>query len=242
MKSIRKIWPATIAITIALAAPALAQSRQESRTAEARTDRARNDDQRGQARARAASPRAVPGYGDQGRAVARGRNNQNAVARQDHAVPRAQVYDSRGYGYAPPPRAYGYYDRSYVGVPVVRYPRPYYSFRPRFLIGFGVYIGYPVPYPVAYGYPSYVYGYPYGAYAPSPASYGGISFDIWPDDSAVWVDGQYVGVARNFSPWYQPLTLAAGRHRIELQPPGRPPLAFDVDIMPGEVFPYRGTL
>jgi hypothetical protein len=55
---------------------------------------------------------------------------------------------ARPYGGRIAPRAV------YVGP---RYYRPYYTFRPRFSIGFGIWAGYPVTYP-AYG--AYDYGYP----------------------------------------------------------------------------------
>jgi len=45
--------------------------------------------------------------------------------------------------------------------------RPYYTFRPRFSVGFGFWAGYPVPYPYDYAYP-YSYGYPYSYAAPYP--------------------------------------------------------------------------
>jgi hypothetical protein len=123
------------------------------------------------------------------------------------------------------------------------YPRPYYAFRPRFWIGFGIYIGYPVPYPVIYGYPTYVYSEGAVIVQPSPpVAYGGISLAILPDDASVSVDGVYVGIVRDFSPTHQPLTLTAGRHHIEVQAEGMVPLAFDVDIAPGEVLPFAGTL
>jgi hypothetical protein len=52
------------------------------------------------------------------------------------------------------------------------FSRPYYSFRPRFPVGLGLFVGYPIafPYSYAYGYP-YSYGYPdpyYSPYYPSP--------------------------------------------------------------------------
>jgi hypothetical protein len=61
--------------------------------------------------------------------------------------------------------------------------RPYYAFRPRFSVGFGLWAGYPVTFPYYgyYGYPyPYAYPYPYDPYAygyaaPSygyPAPYG----------------------------------------------------------------------
>lgn len=103
------------------------------------------------------------------------------------AVPRGpdpRVVGSRGLG----PRVVGqrYPGRRVVGRPVYiapfRYARPYYSFRPRFSVGFGLWAGFPVSYPyyypVAYPYPygySYPYSYPYGSpypYAYPPPSYG----------------------------------------------------------------------
>ena len=44
-----------------------------------------------------------------------------------------------------------------------RFYRPYYSFRPRLSLGFGLWVGYPVPYYDPYYYPDYSYGYPYPA-------------------------------------------------------------------------------
>src|SRR6185312_9803201 len=54
----------------------------------------------------------------------------------------------------------GYYGAHY---------RPYYSFRPRLSLGFGLWVGYPVAYPYsadpyAYGYAAPSYGYPAPAY------------------------------------------------------------------------------
>jgi hypothetical protein len=125
--------------------------------------------------------------------------------------------------------------------------------QPRFFIGFGLYAGMPIPYPVAFGYPAYVYGSPvyapppYGspsvtATPPPPNSYGGISFDITPDNAEISIDGSLVGPALDFSPTRQPLTLTPGRHHVEIQAPGMTPLAFDVDVLAGEVIPYRGAL
>src|SRR6185436_6450654 len=53
--------------------------------------------------------------------------------------------------------------RIVVAAPFRSFSRPYYAFRPRFSVGFGLYVGYPVPFPYygyAYGSP-YRYGYPY---------------------------------------------------------------------------------
>ncbi|HYM26068.1 MAG TPA: hypothetical protein VEU08_22780 [Vicinamibacterales bacterium] len=152
------------------------------------------------------------------------------------AVPRPEY---RGRAYVEP-RSYGY-ARPRFAVPVVTYPRRYYSFRPHFFIGFGLYLGYPVAYPYDFGYPTYVYGAPAG-YQIVQGSYGGVSFDVTPDTASVIVDGTFVGTARDFGPVRQPLTLMPGRHHIELQDANSEPLAFNVDVVSGEVVPFRGTL
>jgi hypothetical protein len=117
------------------------------------------------------------------------------------------------------------------------YPR-YYSFRPRLSIGFGLYLGHAVAFPSWYDpyRPGMFSGYRLGY------SYGGLSFDIYPDDAAVYIDGEYVGTADDFSPYRAPLTLTAGRHHIEIDAPGFAPLSFDITVVPGQVIPYQGTL
>jgi hypothetical protein len=161
-----------------------------------------------------------------------------------------------------------------VGAPryVVRpyvYSRPYYVFRPRFTLGFGLWVGYPVTYPAyAYPYPAY----PYPAYPPYPAQYpsypasapypaqayppqptpapgsvsatavGGVSFEITPNTASVYVDGQYYGTVNDFGSTSQPLSMTPGRHHVELQAPGYAGTAFDVDIVAGQVIPYQGDL
>ena len=124
---------------------------------------------------------------------------------------------------------------------MITYPRAYYAFRPHFSLGFGLYLGYPIAYPYSYGYPTYVYGAP-ANYQIVQGSYGGVSFDVTPDTASVVVDGSLVGSARDFGPLRQPLTLMPGRHHVELQDADSEPLAFDVDVVAGEVVPFRGTL
>jgi len=227
----------TITTSWTLPAPAAAQSRENPRRGEERA--AAPAERRPREAAPAAAPRAVPRPVPPRAAVVPG-----------HAVPRAYypgvVRGPIGARVYAEPRVYGY-ARPRVVVPVIVYPRPYYVFQPRYFIGFGIYAGVPIPYPVAYGYPAYVYGSPvYGspsvAATPPPDSYGGIALEINPDNAEVSVDGSFVGTAVDFSPNRQPLTLAPGRHHIELQAPGLEPLAFDVDIAPGQVIPYHGTL
>ena len=109
---------------------------------------------------------------------------------------------------------------------------------------YSVYDPYPYPAP-AYGYPG-----PDPAYsdpgtatvAPGSTVYGGVSLEISPSNATVDVDGNHAGVVGDFSDPSRPLSLAAGRHHIELQAPGYEPMAFDVDVVPGQVLPYRGDL
>jgi len=122
-----------------------------------------------------------------------------------------------------------------------RFYRPYYSFRPRLSVGFGLWVGYPVVYPYAYE----PYPYSYGSveaqpgYAPIES---GVSFEITPATAAVYVDGQYAGTAADFGPTAPPLSLTAGRHHIEVVSPGYRTIDFDVDAIAGQIIPYRGSM
>jgi hypothetical protein len=172
-------------------------------------------------------------------------------------------YDNRRYGYAAPryvgPRSYSgrYYGPRYGGprftIAPRRFYRPYYVFRPRLSIGFGIWAGFPVSY-----YDPYYYPYDYYPYAsatpgyvppqgsvnvqPNQANMGGLSFSISPDTAEVWVDGEYFGTVGEFTAESQPLGLPAGRHHIELREPGYQVSSFDVDIVAGQVIPYQGQL
>ena len=147
-----------------------------------------------------------------------------------------------------------------VHVRVIRpFREPFFTFRPRFNLGFGFFVGYPVAYPwddiAPYPYPDpYVVdpdGSAYGdsddavaATVPSDErqNYGGISFDVAPGDATVLVDGTHVGTVQTFSPSSAPLTLVAGRHHLVVQKPGYQPISFDVDVVAGQVVPYQGTM
>jgi hypothetical protein len=125
------------------------------------------------------------------------------------------------------------------------YYRPY-VFRPRTRINFGIFLGYPVPYAYEYPYPVPVYGYggPAAQVVVGPGSryYGGVSLEITPSNAEVFVDGQYAGLVHDFDGTQQPLTVTAGRHRLDLRAPGYEPLAIDVNVNPGELVPFRGDL
>ena len=183
---------------------------------------------------------------------------------QQRAVPRSTdrgAYQAPSYrggdrgGYAQPRGSVGRYDSrsNYAG----RYSRPgnytryqpryfsrsYYSFRPRLSFGFGLWLGYAVPYPYSYlgSYRPRVWGYyPQGSL--SVSVYGGVSFDIQPSDADLYVDGEYVGPIGDFTPYGEPLTLTPGVHRIEVQRDGYKPMSWDVTVEPGQVIPYRGAM
>ena len=186
------------------------------------------------------------------------RQDQHAAPRQEQAAPRtyAPRYEPR---YAVP-RSYSgrYYGPRYVGprfsIAPRHFYRPYYVFRPRLSIGFGLWAGYPITY-----YDPYYYPYEYYPYATAQPGYplppsgsvnvqpdqtrmGGISFQITPGTAEVWVDGNYFGTVGQFTPESQPLGLMAGRHHVELREPGYEVSSFDVDIVAGQVIPYSGAL
>jgi hypothetical protein len=139
---------------------------------------------------------------------------------------------ARPYGWRP------YYPYHFV--------RPYYVFSPWLSLGFGVWCGYPVPYPWVYlgDYQPTVFGADADDYqvVPGAPAYGGVSFDMQPSDANLFVDGQYIGVVGSFGPSNEPLTLEPGTHRIAIQREGYRPLEWDVTIEAGQVIPYRGAL
>ena len=128
----------------------------------------------------------------------------------------------------------------YVASP--RFARSYFTFRPRLNIGFGLWLGYGVPYPYTYvrSYAPRVYGSM--GVVRGVSIYGGVTFNLSPYDALVFVDGQYVGRVDDFSPVAPPLTLTPGLHRIEVQADGYQPMAWDVEIAPGQVIPYQGAM
>jgi len=193
------------------------------------------DANRNQAGARDAGPR------DYGRREVAPRQS---APRQDYA-PRYEPRRDMGRAYVAPRSNYR---PGYRGIAPYRpyfFGRPYYAFRPRLNIGFGLWLGFSVPYPRAWvTYPPPVYGYYQGAVriVPGAATYGGVSFDITPADADVYLDGEYIGRAGDFAPNAAPLTLTPGPHRIEVQANGYRPMNWDVDIIPGQVIPFRGDM
>jgi len=137
-------------------------------------------------------------------------------------------------------------------VGVVPYRPYYYPYRPGLTVGF--YSGYGYGYPYRYGYTPYGYGYGYGqgyGYALPPAAYlsavpgyayGGVRIQGAPEDAQVFADGYYVGIVDDFDGVFQHLNLQAGPHQVEIRAPGLPPIAFDVNVVPGETITYHAGI
>jgi hypothetical protein len=249
MRTTRLLTPFIAAAALALAAsPALGQHRQGSRQASPRSGPAapapRTAEPRGSARNDPRGHVAPP----------QSPTRPYTVLREASRPPGPGRYAVHG-GVRLAPRVLG--PRAFIiGGP--RLYRPYYTFRPRVSLSFGLWVGYPVAYPyyeVPYVYSPSPYAYsgyrdvsPYngpasGEYAPADGDQpGGLSFTVSPPNAAVFVDGTYVGTADEFGPTSQPLGLMAGRHRIEIRANGFRTLSFDADVIAGQVVPYRATL
>ena len=119
------------------------------------------------------------------------------------------LYGRRGYGY------YGYYGYPYA----YGYPYGAYGY------SYGGY--YPAGYGYGYGYGRYGYGY-------RDSAYGGVRIQGAVRDAEVYVDGYYAGIVDDFDGAFQRLELEPGAHEIEIRAPGFPPLAYDVNVQPGQ--------
>jgi hypothetical protein len=252
------ITPAAVALTIALSAgSAFAQSggNDKQRTAHDRSSRpaasgsqnraAASERSRSDMAVRRAEPRAeaTRSYSEASRSRTfdnRGSDtrqyttDRRDVSRRD-VSPRGTVqYDNRRYD----DRRYDngrYSNRDYGWTG--SYDRNAWRSRIRFGLGLSIFAGRPFGFHFDYGWrPRFDYRYQmqYGV------TYGGISFLLDPSDAEVYIDGQFVGIAGDFGG--QPVPVSAGYHRIELYANGFEPAAFDINVLPGEVIPYRGSL
>lgn len=181
------------AAVIAAASPALAQRHGGERSGRAV---ARGDGHASAPRSGPVAPRSAPVV-PQARGIApraipsapRGGVTPRTYSldRRGVAVPRGysgndgRAY-SRGYGNGGRVYARGYYGygRPVVRVAPVRFYRPYYVFRPRVSLGFGLWVGFPVAYSYAY-YDPFYYGYPYPYSYPYPYDpYGVGAYPAYP--------------------------------------------------------------
>ena len=98
------------------------------------------------------------------------------------------------------------------------------------------------------------YGSGYGGYYPPPPAgylsavpgraYGGVRIQSSARDAQVFADGYYVGIVDDFDGTFQHLNLEAGPHRIEIRMPNSnaPPIAFDVNVQPGQTVTYHADV
>jgi len=191
----------------------------------------------------------VGAYAADASAQSRGRAGRGPSV--GHAAPRGPFVGGSRVG---PGRYYGggflrprFITPRIVGV--FPYRPYYYPFRPGITLGFYAGYGYPYGFPY-YAYPyygsgyGYGYGYPYAyGYGVPPAgyvsaqpglAYGGVRIEGAPKDAQVFADGYYVGVVEDFDGPVRHLNLPAGAHQIEIRPAGVQPIAFTVNVQPGE--------
>jgi PEGA domain len=162
--------------------------------------------------------------------------------RRGTAVPR--VFTERGYsgrtyelrrwdaGRYGEPLRYGYGYAPRIIRPTIVQVVPYrpYVYRPSWSIG--VYYGYDGYYP--YGYTPDYYFHPIpGRY------YGGVRITGAPREARVFADGYFVGIVDDFDGIFQHLNLEAGPHHIDIVLDGYEPVAFDVNVRPGETITFR---
>lgn len=231
--------PALLAVFTLISAPSFADQSERGRRDRSTTQDSGRTAERAQPRSGATNPRTEP---RREATSPRNESRRDAISPQVDGRRDAGRDFGRNSGASRSERSFSpRYEPRYAP----RYSYRPYVFRPRFSIGFGIFAGYPVPYSYSYPYPVPVYGYsPRGPIVIGPGSniYGGVSLEMTPDDAEVWVDGTYAGVVRDFDGTSQPLTLAAGTHRVEVRAPGYEPLAIDIGVQPGQVIPYRGDM
>jgi hypothetical protein len=239
-----------LALTAALASPAMAQERAGRR----RPDNSNgNQGQSSRAPERAGRERAVPrSEGSRSEAPRAARPERSEpqpppqVRRDDGRFDNDRRsnngrysgrydgrYDGRNdnrrydYGRAVPRR----YTPRIIRPTVVRViPYRPYVYRPSYRVG------------VIYGADGYYpYGHtPRGYYDPIPGRpYGGLRITDAPRWARVFADGYYVGLVNDFDGIFQHLNLEAGPHRIEIEDDGYGAIAFDVYIRPGQTITYR---
>jgi hypothetical protein len=108
------------------------------------------------------APRGYDGNVRPGGGVYRGYSNGSYNRGYSNGSYNRGYSNNRGYTN----RSYSYGNRrGYRSYAPIRFYRPYYSFRPRLSLGFGLWVGYPVPYYDPFYYPDYSYSYPYPATA-----------------------------------------------------------------------------
>jgi hypothetical protein len=82
------------------------------------------------------------------------------------------------------------------------------------------------------------YGYDYGVTANAlygAARFAAVKTDVNPEESEVWLDGQYVGTADDFDGYPDYLYLKPGKYHLEFKVVGYEPASVDVEVARGEI-------
>lgn len=230
----------------------------DSRSFEGRSPQSRGNDNRGNdnrgndnrgtdnrgsydARGNSSSRQAVPAPRDRYIDLNRNGRDDRYDSRYDNRYDSR--YDSRSYRsdrYSSYSSPYRYGSSRIIIAPRehVRFTRSWFSFRPLSRILGGLIMGYSLDFPTWYD--PYIVGS--NNYQRPYMPYGGVTFDIEPRDAELWVDGDYLGRASDYSSYDPPLTLPAGRHHVELTGRLYQSVEFDITVVAGQVIPYQGTL
>lgn len=111
------------------------------------------------------------------------------------------------------------------------------------------YYGWPYGWRIGYGWPWYGYGYAYPRTYVYPVHVHGdrdapavVETDVKPRKAEVWLDGELIGQARDYSGRWDRLYLEPGRHTLEFRREGRAPLTIELDARAGRRYVIAQTL
>jgi hypothetical protein len=71
---------------------------------------------------------------------------------------------------------------------------------------------------------------------------GSVRLKVKPSNASVFVDGYYAGIVDDFDNSFQKLSVALGKHRIEISAPGYQPLIVEIDVVDFDTINYQGQL
>lgn len=63
--------------------------------------------------------------------------------------------------------------------------------------------------------------------------------DIQPEDASVYVDGTYVGLAKDYYGWWIAYPVKAGKHRIDIKYPGYQSYSTNVELAPKQFYELK---
>lgn len=106
-------------------------------------------------------------------------------------------------------------------------------------LSFGLHFGYPYFWaPYAY-WPAYHYYRPYAYGYPGRDALGGLDLNVKPKKTEVYVDGNYIGLAKAFDGWPEYLWLPRGTYQLIFHNPGYQTVERELTVYPGVVLDVR---